>query len=69
MLEIRPQPDLTVTTEPMGGGKNPPVSIRIHPDLLAFVDREAARTFRSRNAYIRELLVREYEAARVANAR
>lgn len=45
----------------------PPVSIRIPPALLDFVDREAARTFRTRNAYIRELLVREYERSQ-ANA-
>lgn len=40
--------------------RQPPVSIRIPRPLLEFVDREASASFRSRNAYIKDLIAKEY---------
>ena len=39
-----------------------PVSVRLPQPLLEFVDQQAVATFRSRNAYIRDLIAREYAA-------
>lgn len=45
-------------------GASPPVSIRLPRPLLDFVDQQAIASFKSRNAYIRDLIAREYEAAK-----
>jgi Arc/MetJ-type ribon-helix-helix transcriptional regulator len=41
-----------------------PVSVRLPRPLLDFVDQQAVSSFKSRNAYIRDLIAREYEAVK-----
>ena len=44
----------------------PSISIRIPMKLLEWVDQQAVASFRSRNAYIKDLIAREYMAQNAA---
>ena len=44
------------------------ISFLLPEELLRFADQQAAAAFKSRNAYLRELIVREYTQAGQSNA-